>query len=265
MLADPHCCRNSSRRAFLADLGLGFTGLALGGDAPPRRRRQPDGRLGAARRQAALRAEGQERHLAVHERRRVSHLETFDPKPALDEVRRQDRSPRRRSRTCRTPRSSSWPASSSSTTPTASSGTSSIPLQVGFKKYGQSGIEVSDWLPHVGECVDDLAVVRSMYTTDDNHGAQTQFHTGRHMLDGEFPTLGAWVHYGLGLAQRQPAAVRLDGQPRVLERQGRPLPRPGARRGAAARRSGQPARLRQARAAASRPTSSRSASSWSAG
>ena len=37
-----------------------------------------------------------------------------------------------------------------------------------------------------------------MYTTDDNHGAQTQFHSGRHMLDGEFPTLGAWVHYGLG-------------------------------------------------------------------
>ncbi len=91
-----------------------------------------------------------------------------------------------------------------------------------------------------------------MWTTDDNHGAQTQFHTGRHMLDGEFPTLGAWVHYGLGLAQRQPAAVRLDGQPRVLERQGRPLPRPGARRGAGARRSGQPARLRQARSAASR-------------
>lgn len=72
------------------------------------------------------------------------------------------------------------------------------PLQVGFKKYGQSGIEVSDWLPHIGSCVDDLAVIRSMFTTDDNHGAQTQFHSGRHMLDGEFPTLGAWVHYGLG-------------------------------------------------------------------
>ena len=72
------------------------------------------------------------------------------------------------------------------------------PLQVGFRKYGQSGIEMSDWLPHLGTCVDDIAVIRSMYTTDDNHGAQTQFHSGRHMLDGEFPTLGAWVHYGLG-------------------------------------------------------------------
>jgi hypothetical protein len=71
-------------------------------------------------------------------------------------------------------------------------------MQVGFNKCGQSGIEVSDWFPHIGSVIDDIAVVRSMYTTDDNHGAQTQFHSGRHMLDGEFPTLGAWVHYGLG-------------------------------------------------------------------
>lgn len=72
------------------------------------------------------------------------------------------------------------------------------PLQVGYRRYGQSGMELSDWVPEMGACADDLAVVRSMFTTDDNHGAQTQFHSGRHMLDGEFPTLGAWVHYGLG-------------------------------------------------------------------
>src|SRR5262249_5745505 len=73
-----------------------------------------------------------------------------------------------------------------------------LATQVGFKKRGQSGIEVSDWFPHLATCADQIAFVRSMYTTDDNHGAQTQFHSGRHMLDGEFPTLGAWVHYGLG-------------------------------------------------------------------
>lgn len=72
------------------------------------------------------------------------------------------------------------------------------PLQVGYKKYGQAGIELSEWVPHMGGVVDDLAIIRSMWTTDDNHGAQTQFHSGRHMLDGEYPTLGAWVHYGLG-------------------------------------------------------------------
>lgn len=72
------------------------------------------------------------------------------------------------------------------------------PLQVGFKKYGQSGIEVSDWFPHIGSVVDDVSVVRSMWTTDDNHGAQVQFHSGRHMLDERVPTIGAWIHYGLG-------------------------------------------------------------------
>ncbi len=61
--------------------------------------------------------------------------------------------------------------------------------------------------------VDDIAFVRSMYTTDDNHGAQTQFHTGRHMLDGEFPTLGAWVNYGLGsLNQNLPDFVSIGNR-----------------------------------------------------
>jgi hypothetical protein len=73
-----------------------------------------------------------------------------------------------------------------------------FPMQVGYRKRGQSGIEVSDWWPHVGSCIDDIAVVRSMWTTDNDHGAQLQFHTGRHMLEGQFPTIGAWVHYGLG-------------------------------------------------------------------
>jgi hypothetical protein len=72
------------------------------------------------------------------------------------------------------------------------------PLQVGFAKHGQSGIEVSDWFPHIASNIDKIAVVRSMYTTDSNHAAQTQFHSGRNLLDGHFPTLGAWVHYGLG-------------------------------------------------------------------
>ena len=72
------------------------------------------------------------------------------------------------------------------------------PLQVGYSKRGESGIEVSDWWPHVGGCVDDLAIVRSMWTNDIDHGAQLQFHTGRNKLDGYFPTIGSWVHYGLG-------------------------------------------------------------------
>jgi hypothetical protein len=71
-------------------------------------------------------------------------------------------------------------------------------MQTGFKKYGASGLAVSDWWPHVGGIADDLAVVRSMWTTDNDHGAQLQFHTGRHALEGPFPTIGSWVRYGLG-------------------------------------------------------------------
>ena len=72
------------------------------------------------------------------------------------------------------------------------------PLQTGFRRHGESGIEISDWFPHIARHVDKLAFVRSMWTTDSNHGAQTQFHSGRHQNDGDFPNLGAWVHYGLG-------------------------------------------------------------------
>ncbi len=71
-------------------------------------------------------------------------------------------------------------------------------MQTGFKKYGKSGLEVSDWWPHVGGMADELAVVRSMWTTDNDHGAQLQFHTGRHALEGPFPTIGSWIRYGLG-------------------------------------------------------------------
>jgi hypothetical protein len=72
------------------------------------------------------------------------------------------------------------------------------PMQVGHRKRGESGLEVSDWWPEVGGCIDDIAVVRSMWTTDNDHGAQLQFHTGRHALEGPFPTIGSWIHYGLG-------------------------------------------------------------------
>lgn len=72
------------------------------------------------------------------------------------------------------------------------------PLQTGFKQYGESGLHISDWFPHLARHADQLCVVRSMWTEDSNHGAQLQFHTGRHRVDGFFPTIGSWVNYGLG-------------------------------------------------------------------
>src|SRR5260370_38826736 len=73
-----------------------------------------------------------------------------------------------------------------------------LPLQVGYGKRGQSGIEISDWWPHFGEVVDDVSVLRSVWTTDNDHAAQLQFHTGRHIFEGVYPSIGSWVHYGLG-------------------------------------------------------------------
>jgi hypothetical protein len=86
-------------------------------------------------------------------------------------------------------------------------------LNTGFGRYGRSGLAVADWWRHVGSCADDLAVIRSLWTTDNDHGAQLQFHTGRHVREGAHPTIGSWASYGLGtLNQNLPEYVVL-GQP----------------------------------------------------
>ncbi|MGB0579667.1 MAG: DUF1501 domain-containing protein, partial [Limisphaerales bacterium] len=87
------------------------------------------------------------------------------------------------------------------------------PLQVGYRKWGECGTEISDWWQHVGTCADDLAVVRSMWTTDNDHAAQLQFHTGRHIFDGIFPSVGSWVHYGLGTANKNLPQFVVMGPP----------------------------------------------------
>jgi hypothetical protein len=85
-----------------------------------------------------------------------------------------------------------------------------MPSPFKFAKYGQSGIEVSDILPHTAKCVDDMAVIRSMYTEHIAHDfALYLIHTGR-ILPGR-PTIGSWIVYGLGSEnQNLPAYVVLD-------------------------------------------------------
>jgi hypothetical protein len=190
----------TSRRAFLGNLSTGFTGLVLttllqgdgilkgaepdhaGGWSPP------DGRPHFPPRAKNV--------IWLFMIGGTSHVESFDPKPALN---------RFAGKTYK-----ETPFQQVLDSPYLkenlrelvkglhNSRNKLFPLQVGFRKRGQAGIEVSDWWPEVGGCVDDIAVVRSMWTTDNDHGAQLQFHTGRHMLEGQFPTIGSWVHYGLG-------------------------------------------------------------------
>lgn len=73
-----------------------------------------------------------------------------------------------------------------------------MPLQTGYKRYGKCGLEVGDWFTNIGTCADDLAVVRSLWTLDNDHGAQLTFQTGRHVREGAHPTIGSWACYGLG-------------------------------------------------------------------
>jgi len=77
---------------------------------------------------------------------------------------------------------------------------SSLPLVgsfVDFKQYGQSGAWISDLLPYTAKIVDDLCIVKSMYTEAINHDpALTFIQTGSQQ--GNRPSMGAWLSYGLG-------------------------------------------------------------------
>jgi hypothetical protein len=79
-----------------------------------------------------------------------------------------------------------------------------------FGQHGQCGMSVSELMPHLAQRVDDIALVRSMYTTNLTHEpALYLIHSGR-MFPGH-PSLGAWVVYGLGSEnQNLPAYVVLD-------------------------------------------------------
>jgi hypothetical protein len=120
-----------------------------------------------------------------------SHLETFDPKPLLNKL---DGQPR--------------PAEFGDVQyQNVNSASRILGTKRTFKKYGKSGIDVSDLFPHQAEIVDDLCVIRSMHGDMVVHSAaQYQMMTGR-VIPG-FPAMGSWVVYGLGSeAEALPAYV----------------------------------------------------------
>ncbi len=184
----------NNRRTFLADIGMGFGSLALGAIL------QRDGYAAAG---AWSPPSGKPRFppkaksvIWLFMNGGVSQVESFDPKPMLTKYAGKT--------IAETPFADAQDpkrlALERLVVPDGNGNQRNVlyPLQVGYRKHGGSGIEVSDWFPHIAKHVDKLAVIRSLWTTDSNHGAQTQFHSGRHQTDGDFPNLGAWVHYGLG-------------------------------------------------------------------
>ncbi|WP_437231219.1 DUF1501 domain-containing protein [Planctomicrobium sp. SH661] len=112
-----------------------------------------------------------------------SHLETFDSKPALGKL---DGQPMPESYTAGQPIAQLQGQELKCLGP-----------QAVFKKYGESGQEISDYLPWHGKMADDICIIRSMVTEQINHDpAHTFMNTGT-AISGR-PSMGAWVNYGLG-------------------------------------------------------------------
>ncbi|MGE3818164.1 MAG: DUF1501 domain-containing protein [Isosphaeraceae bacterium] len=126
-----------------------------------------------------------------------SHVDTFDPKPALSQ------------------RSGEDPPAAS-----RKNGRRRVGKLMGspfrFRRHGQSGIEVSELFPEIGSCVDDLCVIRSMHTDVPNHEpALLMMNSGQ--IQPTRPSMGSWLVYGLGTEnQNLPGYVVLcPGKPVV--------------------------------------------------
>ncbi len=112
-----------------------------------------------------------------------SHLDLVDPKPLLNQLAGQ-------------------PLPSSFQEPITAMGEKGSPLLAAprtWKQHGESGLWASEWIPHIAECLDDIAVIRSCWTNGINHaGGVCQMNTCINFAGR--PSLGAWASYGLGSA-----------------------------------------------------------------
>ncbi len=178
-----------TRRQFLNRLGMGFGALSLTGLIGMGILEPPDAvadvtsfsPLAPKPPQFPARAK---RVLHIFASGAPSHIDTWDPKPALDQY-------------------------DQKAMPGEANGTVfASPFK--FKKMGQSGIEVSDVFPLLGQHVDDMTVIRSMYTDIPDHGAATlMMNTGSTRLPK--PSVGSWVTYGLGSVNQKFAGVHRAG------------------------------------------------------
>src|SRR6187200_686888 len=82
-----------------------------------------------------------------------------------------------------------------------------------FTRHGQGGAEISELLPHLSEHSDEIAIIRSMKTTQFNHAPAQIFMNTGHQIIGR-PSLGSWLSYGLGSENKDLPAfvVLISGQ-----------------------------------------------------
>jgi hypothetical protein len=174
-----HARRTRTRREFVRDAFCGFGGLALASILHGERARAgtPNPLAPKApQRQAKAKAV-----IFLFMAGGPSQVETFDPKPLLNKL---DGQPRPKE---------FGEAKYQFIQPNARL----LGTRRTFRKCGQSGTEVSDLFPHLAECVDDLAVIRSCHGDMVVHSAaQYELFTGR--ITPGYPSMGSWITYGLG-------------------------------------------------------------------
>jgi Protein of unknown function (DUF1501) len=205
-------CTGISRRTFLADTGMGFTGLALSAMLFRDGRARGADPISNSKSQISSPAPRAKSVIWIFLCGGVSHVESFDIKPAPIKYAGKSISD--------TPFASALDPSKVNQhivggNPNHGNRKVLMPLNTGYQRYGQCGLPVGDWFKHIGQwCADDIAVVRSLWTIHNDHGAQLTFQNGRHPREGGmFPTLGSWITYGLStLNQNLPEFVVL-GKP----------------------------------------------------
>ena len=180
----------SNRREFFARAGSGLGAIALGsmlaeGAETPKKTHFP----AKAKSVIWLFMEGG-----------PSHIDLFDPKPELNKL-----------------AGKPMPASFGKLVTAMGTGNNTLMASPRtWKQHGKSGMWVSEWYPHIAKHVDDMTVIRSCWANGLNHvGSVCQMNTGD-ILAGR-PSLGAWVTYGLGTANKNlPTFVVLTDDKEVL-------------------------------------------------
>jgi len=185
-----------SRRRFLGDFASGLGGVAtawlLLRDGALARDRANDPATGYVRHPARVR-----RVIQIFAAGGVSHVDTFDPKPELARRNGQELTGKGK------------------IDPFFGQPGRLLASPFPFRQRGESGLWVSDLLPHIAECADDLCCIRSMVAKSSNHTPATfQMNTGFTM--NGFPCLGAWLSYGLGTENEDLPAFVVLPDPRGL-------------------------------------------------
>jgi hypothetical protein len=177
----PHRVTPPTRRDWLLAAGAGFGGLALYDLLARDAAAAPEPGPGASMAAPWHRPRAARSVIFLFMEGGPSHLDTFDPKPELNRL-------------------AGRPLPPSFKPVITPMGEGRAPLMASkrkWKQHGQSGTWVSDWLPYIATCVDDIAVIRSCWSNGLNHvGGVCQMNTGS-TLAGR-PSLGSWVTYGLG-------------------------------------------------------------------